>query len=83
MTTDKVKVLVGNVVSRSDKTIVVSVSRRVKHTFYKKYLTRSTKIHAHDENNDCGAGDKVSIRQSRPISKTKSWVLEEILEKSA
>ncbi len=73
----------GVVVSdKMDKTIVVKIERKVKHELYKKYLIRSKKIHAHDEKNECKIGDLVRIRESRPISKLKSWKLEEILTKT-
>jgi small subunit ribosomal protein S17 len=73
----------GRVVSsKMDKSIVVLVERRVKHPVYGKYVKRSTKIHAHDENNDCQPGDEVTIREVRPISKTKSWSLVSIDERA-
>ncbi len=66
----------GRVVSnKMDKSIVVLVERRVKHPVYGKIIKRSTKIHAHDANNDCLPGDEVTIKEVRPISKTKSWSL--------
>jgi len=58
------------------------VERRVRHPIYKKYIKRSTKVHAHDENNECGLGDVVRVTESKPFSKTKSWALLEIVEKS-
>ena len=74
--TDKVVTLSGLVSSASmDKSIVVTVVRRVKHKLYKKYVRRSSKVHAHDEENSCEVGDLVTIRSVKPISKTKSWVL--------
>ncbi len=77
------RALTGKVVSNSrDKTISVLVERRVRHPIYKKYIKRSTKVHAHDENNECGLGDVVRVRESKPFSKTKSWALVEIVEKS-
>ena len=64
----------GRVVSnKADKTITVLLERQVKHPLYGKYIKRSTKVHVHDENNECGEGDMVSITECRPISKTKSW----------
>jgi len=73
----------GLVVSdKMDKTITVLVERKVPHPIYKKYVRKSTKLHAHDENNDCNIGDVVSISTSRPISKSKSWNLVEILERA-
>ncbi|MEY6430964.1 30S ribosomal protein S17 [Thioalkalicoccus limnaeus] len=77
------KVLTGRVVSDAmDKTITVLVERRVKHPLYGKFMTRSTKIHAHDEGNVCGDGDLVRVEQCRPLSKTKSWRLLEVVEKA-
>lgn len=73
----------GRVLSSSrDKTITVLVERKVKHPMYKKILRRSTKIHAHDENNESGKGDLVTIQECRPISKTKSWKLINVIEKT-
>ena len=68
--------------SSRDKTISVLVERRVRHPIYKKYIKRSTKVHAHDESNECGLGDVVRVVESKPFSKTKSWTLVEIVEKS-
>ncbi|MBU2754011.1 30S ribosomal protein S17 [Acidithiobacillus sp. CV18-2] len=68
--------LVGTVVSnRMDKTIVVLVERRIQHPLYKKYIRRSKKFHAHDQDNSCQIGDTVRIEECRPISKTKTWRL--------
>ena len=79
---NNVRTITGKVVSdKMDKTITVLVERRVKHELYGKYITRSTKLHAHDENNDCNEGDTVAIVESRPISKTKTWRLQSIVEK--
>ena len=73
----------GTVVSdKMDKTITVLVERRIRHAKYGKMIRRSTKLHAHDENNSCGIGDVVRIKQSRPLSKTKTWVLVDIVEKA-
>lgn len=73
----------GLVVSdKMDKTITVLVERKVAHPIYKKYVKRSTKLHAHDENNECNIGDVVSISASRPLSKSKSWNLVEVLERA-
>tara|TARA_B100000214_G_C23761710_1_gene532590 strand:+ start:11 stop:268 length:258 start_codon:yes stop_codon:yes gene_type:complete len=70
------RLLSGIVISsNSDKTVVVKVTRRVKHKLYKKIITRSKKYHAHDENNEYKIGDLVSIVESKPISKLKSWVV--------
>lgn len=82
--TKAVRTLQGKVVSsKMDKTIVVLVVRKIKHPIYGKYIKRSSKIHAHDEGNICNEGDVVSITESRPISRTKSWKLVEVLEKVA
>ena len=70
----------GRVVSnKMDKSIVVLLERRVKHPLYKKYITRSSKIHAHDEANECAEGDVVEIEQCHPLSKTKSWRLVRVM----
>ncbi len=75
--------LTGLVVSdKMDKTITVMVERKVAHPIYKKYVKKSTKLHAHDENNECNIGDLVSITSSRPLSKTKSWNLVEVIERA-
>ncbi len=72
----------GKVVSnKMDKTIVVLGERKVKHPLYGKFIRRSTKYHAHDENNECGVGDTVEIRECRPLSKTKSWLLVKVVDK--
>jgi small subunit ribosomal protein S17 len=70
------RVLAGTVVSdKSDKTITVLVERRVMHPVYKKFITRSKKYAAHDEDNRCKIGDKVQIQECRPISKRKCWIV--------
>ncbi len=75
--------MVGHVVSdKMQKSITVLVERRVKHPLYKKYVKLSSKIHAHDENNECRVGDKVSIEPCRPLSKTKAWRLHEIIDRA-
>ena len=72
----------GKVVSNAmDKSITVLIERRVKHPVYGKIIKRSTKIHAHDANNECSLGDEVTIKEVKPISKTKSWALVSIDEK--
>ena len=77
------RVLTGKVVSNSrDKTIAVLVERKVRHPIYIKYIKRSTKVHAHDEKNECGLGDVVRVSESKPFSKTKNWALVEVVEKS-
>lgn len=74
----------GRVVSnKMDKTITVLIERRVKHPLYGKYITRSTKLHAHDEANECNIGDRVTITESRPLSKLKTWTLKNIDERAA
>jgi len=71
----------GSVVSaRMNKSITVLVVRQFKHPLYKKYIRRSTRLHAHDEDNQCKEGDIVLVEQCRPISKTKSWRLVQIVE---
>lgn len=73
----------GVVVSTAgEKTCVVKVEARKRHPLYGKMITRSTKFHAHDENNDCGVGDVVRIMETRPVSKLKRWRLVEIVEKA-
>ncbi len=75
------RALIGRVVSdKMDKTITVAVERRVKHPMYGKFIRRSTKLHAHDESNDCRLGDLVMVEQCRPLSKTKTWRLVKVLE---
>ena len=77
------RVLTGKVVSNSrDKTIAVLIERRVRHPLYKKYIKRSTKVHAHDEKNECSLGDVVRVSESKPFFKTKNWALIEVIEKS-
>lgn len=77
------RTVTGRVVSnKMDKSIVVLIERRMKHPIYGKYVKRSTKLHAHDEANECGMGDTVTIKETAPISKTKSWVLESIDERA-
>jgi len=77
------RTLTGTVTSDvCDKTVTVMIERRIKHPVYGKYIKRSTKLHVHDENNECGKGDIVVIEQCRPMSKTKSWRLVEIQEKA-
>lgn len=77
------RILTGTVVSdKMSDTIVVLVERRVKHPKYGKFIRRSTKIHAHDKENQCRIGDVVTIKECRPISKTKSWTLVDVKEKA-
>jgi len=80
----KTRTLQGKVVSnKMDKTVVVLLERQVKHPLYKKYIRRSTKLHVHDENNECEIGDEVAVRECRPLSKTKSWQLVNIVKRGA
>jgi len=80
---DKIRTLQGRVTSNAmDKSITVAVERKVKHPLYGKFIKRTTKIHAHDEQNQCNAGDIVTIRECRPLSKTKSWTLVEVVSKA-
>lgn len=77
------RTLVGQVVSDAmDKSITVVVERRVKHPVYGKYMTKSTKVHAHDETNECHVGDTVMVEQCRPLSKTKTWRLVKVMERA-
>ena len=77
------KTRVGVVVSdKMDKTIVVAVKDNVQHPLYKKTLKRTVKFKAHDENNECGIGDRVMIMETRPLSKDKNWRLVKIIEKA-
>lgn len=77
------RTVTGRVVSdKMDKTITVLVERRVKHPMYGKYLTRSSKLHAHDEKNECKIGDVVTVYETRPLSKTKTWALLRIEERA-
>ncbi len=78
------RIVTGIVTSnKMQKTITVSVSRQVKHPLYGKYIKRTTKMHAHDENNECSVGDTVIIAEHRPISKTKTWALVSVIKKYA
>lgn len=75
--------VMGTVVSdKMDKSITVLIERRVKHPVYGKYMTRSSKLHVHDENNESRAGDKVEIVECRPMSKTKAWNLVRVVERA-
>lgn len=78
------RTVLGRVVSsKADKTISVYVERRVSHPLYGKYIRRSTRLLAHDEENACSEGDVVSIAECRPLSKRKSWRLHEIIERAS
>ncbi|MBI1425104.1 MAG: 30S ribosomal protein S17 [Gammaproteobacteria bacterium] len=77
------RTVTGRVISdKMNKTITVLVERRVKHPVYGKFVRKSTKLHAHDENNECKEGDLVTIAECRPISKSKAWRLVEVVEKA-
>jgi small subunit ribosomal protein S17 len=77
------RLVTGRVVSdKMDKTITVLVERKVAHPIYKKYMKRSTKLHVHDETNECNIGDVVTVTSSRPLSKTKSWNLVEVIDRA-
>jgi small subunit ribosomal protein S17 len=77
------RTVTGKVVSdKMDKTITVLVERRVRHPIYGKYVTRSSKLHAHDEKNECKMGDVVTVYETRPLSKTKTWALLRIEERA-
>lgn len=77
------RTLTGKVVSdKMDQTITVLVERRVQHPIYKKFVKRSTKVHAHDANNECNIGDVVTVKESRPLSKTKTWTLVTVDERA-
>ena len=77
------KTRVGKVISnKMDKTIVVAVENRVKHPLYNKIVKRTYRLKAHDENNECGIGDRVRVMETRPLSKDKRWRLVEIIEKA-
>ena len=79
MSSTNPRTLSGLVVSdRMDKTITVRVERRVKHPVYGKFIRRSTKLHAHDGNNECRVGDSVTVVECRPLSKSKTWMLKSI-----
>ena len=78
------RTLQGRVVSdKMEKTVTVLIERRVKHPLYGKVIRRSTKVHVHDESNECGVGDVVVVEQCRPLSKSKSWRLVKVLGKAS
>ena len=80
----KLHTVEGRVVSnKMDKTVTVLVERQVKHALYGKYIRRSTKLHAHDEDNSCNEGDVVRVTECRPMSKTKNWRVVEVVARSA
>ena len=83
MSSNNPRILSGLVVSdRMEKTITVKVERKVKHPVYGKFIRRSTKLHAHDEDNECRLGDSVTIVECRPLSKSKTWMLKSIDQRS-
>ena len=84
MAENEFRTATGRVVSdKMDKTITVLIERKEKHPIYGKYVKRSTKLHAHDESNECGIGDLVVVKETRPYSKSKSWALVTIEERAA
>lgn len=83
MSESKTRTLQAKVISaKMDKSIVVAIERKVKHPLYGKFMKRTTKLHAHDETNQCSEGDVVLISECRPLSKNKSWTLVEIVSKA-
>ena len=83
MTEQTIRTVQGRVVSnKMDKTITVAVERKVKHPIYGKFIKRTTKLHAHDETNQCNEGDVVTVRECRPLSKSKNWTLVEVVSKA-
>jgi len=78
------RTIVGRVVSdKMDKTVSVAIERQIKHPTYGKYIRRTSKVMAHDENNECKIGDRVAISETRPVSKNKSWQVENVIERAA
>ena len=78
-----IRTRVGRVTSnKMDKSITVAIERRVKHPLYGKFITKTTKVHVHDEENQSHIGDRVEIRETRPISKTKSWTLVRVIDRA-
>lgn len=75
---EKVGIVVSN---KMDKSIIVAIDTKVKHPLYKKYIKKTVKFIAHDENNECEVGDKVKIQETRPLSKSKKWRLVKVVEK--
>ena len=83
MSEANIRTVQGRVVSdKMDKSITVLIERRIKNPMYGKYMIRSTKLKAHDETNQCKAGDLVTIRECRPLSKSKNWTLVDVVEKA-
>ena len=80
----KQRTVLGRVVSdKMDKTVSVAIERLIKHPMYGKYIRRTTKVLAHDANNECKAGDRVTISECRPVSKNKSWAVVDVVERAA
>ena len=78
------RTVIGRVVSdKMDKTVSVAIERQIKHPTYGKYIRRTTKVLAHDESNDCKAGDRVAISECRPVSKNKAWQVVNVVERAA
>ncbi|MGS2721464.1 30S ribosomal protein S17 [Paraglaciecola aestuariivivens] len=83
MTEQTSRTVQGRVVSnKMDKSITVAVERKVKHPIYGKFIKRTTKLHAHDETNQCNEGDVVTVRECRPLSKSKNWMLVDVVTKA-
>ena len=84
MSEKNIRTLQGKVISnKMDKSITVAIERSVKHPIYGKFIKRTTKLHVHDETNQCKEGDVVTIRECRPLSKTKSWTLVAVVESAS
>ncbi len=85
MSEEKAKrTVVGKVVSdKMDKTVSVAIERQIKHATYGKYIRRTSKVMAHDENNECKIGDRVASSETRPVSKNKSWQVVNVIERAA
>jgi small subunit ribosomal protein S17 len=83
MTEQSFRTVQGRVVSnKMEKSITVAVERKVKHPIYGKFIKRTTKLHAHDETNQCNEGDVVTVRECRPLSKSKNWMLVDVITKA-
>jgi small subunit ribosomal protein S17 len=83
MTEQSFRTVQGRVVSnKMEKSITVAVERKVKHPIYGKFIKRTTKLHAHDETNQCNEGDVVTLRECRPLSKSKNWMLVDVITKA-
>ena len=83
MTEQTIRTVQGRVVSnKMDKSITIAVERKVKHPIYGKFIKRTTKLHAHDETNQCNEGDFVTVKECRPLSKSKTWMLVDVVTKA-